>query len=372
MRLVLLSAALQNMNVLTWAYSPSCALNGLPCAPPNWEPSWNLTRSTVIQPRGDYYFIPGHPWGLISLDWSVANHIWYKGDVSNTTCEATSIAGCRLLKAAGLAHRCFIYHNMELALQWLESQRRVMYDSAYSGFFLHRGGDPTAPIYNEPITFGDQYFWDYRNVSAAEYFVSATLSVIEDPAVDGTFSDDVDGVPGEHPAAPAATGLGEQALADLRFATAEASSALIAATTAAGKYNWQAFGTGDGVQGGFGSSTCASWMRTHCDVSYQGRPMLMAMDNDPTNDRQFVAAFLIARPPHAYLGWGWESDDKDWNDLFYLQVGEPLGLCAEGPSGVFSRPYTLGTAGMNCNNYTATLPFSPLWNGKLFKDRSVK
>ncbi len=85
--------------------------------------------------------------------------------------------------------------------------------------------------------------------------------------------------------------------------------------------------------------------------------MLMAMDNDPTNDRQFVAAFLIARPPHAYLGWGWESDDRDWNDLFYLQVGEPLGLCAEGPSGVFSRPYTLGTAGMNCNNYTATLPF---------------
>jgi hypothetical protein len=50
--------------------SPTCALNGLPCAPPQWEPSWNLTQSTVIQPSGDYFFSPSHPWGLISLDWA--------------------------------------------------------------------------------------------------------------------------------------------------------------------------------------------------------------------------------------------------------------------------------------------------------------
>ena len=89
--------------------SPTCALNGLPCAPPTWEPSWNLTQSTVIQPSGDGFFMPSHPWGLISLDWSVANKIWYLGNTSNTTCEATSVKGCQLLKAAGLAHRCFIY-----------------------------------------------------------------------------------------------------------------------------------------------------------------------------------------------------------------------------------------------------------------------
>jgi hypothetical protein len=86
----------------------------------------------------------------------------------------------------------------------------------------------------------------------------------------------------------------------------------------------------------------------------------MAMDNSPSNDKQFVAAFLVARPPHAYLGWGWESDDRNWNDLFYLQVGEPTALCAEGPNGVFSRAYTLGTASVDCNAWAATLPFSPL------------
>ena len=88
--------------------NPTCSKNGVPCPPPTWTPTWNLTKSTVIQPSGDYYFMPKHPWGLISLDWSVANKVWFLGNVSNTTCEATSITGCRMLKAAGLADRCFI------------------------------------------------------------------------------------------------------------------------------------------------------------------------------------------------------------------------------------------------------------------------
>jgi len=32
-----------------------------------------------------------------------------------------------------------------------------MYDPAQSGLFLHTNGDPTGPIYNEPIEFGDQF-----------------------------------------------------------------------------------------------------------------------------------------------------------------------------------------------------------------------
>lgn len=88
--------------------SPTCALNGVPCPPPTWVPTWNLTESTVIQPSSNGYFMPSHPWGLISLDWSVANSIWYTGNKSNTTCEATSRTGCALLKTAGLANKCFI------------------------------------------------------------------------------------------------------------------------------------------------------------------------------------------------------------------------------------------------------------------------
>jgi hypothetical protein len=92
--------------------SPTCSKNGVPCPPPTWTPTWNLTKSTVIQPSSGTYFMPKHPWGLISLDWSVANQVWFLGNTSNTTCEATSITGCRMLKAAGLADRSFIYHNV--------------------------------------------------------------------------------------------------------------------------------------------------------------------------------------------------------------------------------------------------------------------
>jgi hypothetical protein len=87
--------------------SPTCALDGY-CAPPTWTPTWNLTQSTVIQPSSPSWFMPSHPWGLISLDWSVNRQTWFTGNTSNSTCEATSTENCRRLKAAGLAHRCFI------------------------------------------------------------------------------------------------------------------------------------------------------------------------------------------------------------------------------------------------------------------------
>ena len=65
-------------------------------------------------------------------------------------------------------------------------------------------------------------------------------------------------------------------------------------------------------------------------------------------------------PPYGWIGFGWESDDRNWNDIFLLQAGEPMGLCSEAPPGVFSRPWTLGTASLDCNSWTASLPFAPL------------
>ena len=71
--------------------------------------AWNfLTESTTIQPSGNTYFMPTHPWGLISLDWSVARGIWFANGRNKTNCEEVSTNGCRKLKAAGLAAKCFI------------------------------------------------------------------------------------------------------------------------------------------------------------------------------------------------------------------------------------------------------------------------
>jgi len=50
---------------------------------------------------------------------------------------------------------------MELGLEWLESQRAVMYDERFQDFFLRYTdgqGNKIGKIYNEPISFGDQFF----------------------------------------------------------------------------------------------------------------------------------------------------------------------------------------------------------------------
>jgi len=89
----------------------SCATNGLPCAPPTWAPVWELVDSTICQPSAaDYFEMPVEkPWGLVSLDWSVARNIWNKNGPHAATIEAVSREGCRMLKANHSATKCFIY-----------------------------------------------------------------------------------------------------------------------------------------------------------------------------------------------------------------------------------------------------------------------
>ena len=87
--------------------------------------------------------------------------------------------------------------------------------------------------------------------------------------------------------------------------------------------------------------------------------MLLQQHSAAAGD-QSVASFLIVRPPNGYLGFGWYSNDADWDERFLLQAGTPVGLCAEGPAGVFSRRWTAGTATLDCNTWTAGLPFPSL------------
>lgn len=346
--------------------SPSCALNGLPCPTPSWPPEWNLTRSTIINPESDDFFTPAHPWGLVSLDWTCAHNEWWTGNVSNSTCEATSIEGCRRLKASGLVSRCFIYHNNELALQWFESERALLDNPSQAGLFLQYrntlGGPPNGTVYlemyREKYDFGAMGFWDFTQPAATDAFISTVLASVADSAVDGTYLDDPVGVPQEHPLAQAATNMTDAQLAALQFATQEAGMSLIEELVSAGKYAWAAFGNQDGVEQGPSLESCSEWMRAHCAPALQGAPL--AMQFNKGNANQSVAAFLIVRPPYGWIGGGWESDDSSWDNIFLLQAGAPLGLCEEGPSNVFSRAWTAGTASLNCSAWSATLPFPSL------------
>jgi hypothetical protein len=329
--------------------APSCATGGRPCPPPPWAPEWNLTRSTAVQPWCRDAFTPAHPWGLISLAWDCSE---------DGAEEAATVARCADLKARGIATRCFMYHNQELSLRWLESQRAAMDDGARAGWFLRW---PNGTQYVEPEAsrahggFSAQAFWDFRNNSAGEYFVASVLATLGSPAVDGTYADDVTGVPAEHPDVAGRTNLSAADVRALQAATQAANMALINATVRAGKYVYQAFGAGDGATRGPTRETCAEWMRDRCAPARQAEPLLLQHDAAAAN--QSVAAFLIVRPPNGYLGWGWYSNDGNWDDVFLLQAGTPTGLCAEGPAGVFSRAWSAGTAALDCNGFTADLPF---------------
>jgi hypothetical protein len=101
-------------------------------------------------------------------------------------------------------------------------------------------------------------------------------------------------------------------------------------------------------------------MTTMCNATLQAQPLIMKMTSTPADVNATVAAFLIVRPPHGYLGWSWESDDSKWDPIFLLQAGEPTGLCASSAPGVFERPWTNGVASLDCNTWKGTLPFPSL------------
>ena len=191
---------------------------------------------------------------------------------------------------------------------------------------------------------------------AADYFVSSVVASLDDPAVDGTFTDDVGGLPEEHGDVMKRIDMNPAQLKALQEATTATHNKLVPALVEAGKYNWQAFGGGDGTGQGISRESCKQFMTKFCDPAKQNDPMMMSAG---AADNQSIAAFLITRPPIGFIGWGWESDDRKWNDIFLLQPGEPKGLCKEA-AGVFHREWSNGIASLNCNTYTASLPFPSL------------
>ena len=75
---------------------------------------------------------------------------------------------------------------------------------------------------------------------------------------------------------------------------------------------------------------------------------------------QTIAAFLIVRPPIAFIGFPWPSTDAMWSNQFLLQPGEPTGPCMEQAPGVFSRHWSAGEARLDCSSWVADLPFGSL------------
>jgi hypothetical protein len=357
---------------------PSCATtNGAPpCPLPVWEPTYQLNRSTIAQPGNTEGYLNATEagrWGLLSLDWSIANGIWNTGNRSNATGAATLVEQCRQIKAVNPLTKCFVYRNTELALEWLEPQRAVMYDPQYADYFLqYQPGNPsnTTPgtIYNEdagaPAAGYNQFFWNYSNPDAVSYVLNVSeqgLLGTASPWVDGTFLDDSQAIPQEHGNAPTNIGLSAYQLAILQNGTHAFVQLAISTLAANGHYIWQGFnnnpgGDPDAVAPGPSAATCSSYMATVCEPSWQSVPMTMQWQD--TDKDQILAGFLIGRGPYAYLGYGWNGGPlPSWDPMWDLDVGEPTAPCEQTDAGVFFRPYTNGNATLDCNTWTATLNF---------------
>jgi hypothetical protein len=299
--------------------SPSCMLNNESCPiPRGWVADWSMVNSTAIMAVGARQdspngFDPTHRWGYVTLDWSTGWTRWIgpsaSADPSKTTCEATSSANCVRLKEAGKVKRCGIYHNMELSLQWLESERAVMDDAhvAKGWFLTYPNGtvfDKKQHVQQSTVPMS-QWIIDWRNQDAADYFVSAILNSTFLPGVDATFTDDLPGVPAEHPEVQPATRLSNASLAHLQRATQSAEMALASALAIRGKFCWDCVGGEDGPAGSSYSMNqeappnttagCVAWFNRFCRPEMQGRGMMMGFAPSQPNPNETVAAFLIAR-----------------------------------------------------------------------------
>lgn len=250
-----------------WTVQPSCATqNGVPpCPLPQapWPRTWQLNRSTMAQPGNSPGFLDAAAaarFGLVSLDWSIASNVWHPpGTGFNvSTGAATLVEQCRRIKAVDPSTLCFVYRNSELALEWLEPQRAVMVNASTADYFLqYQPGNPdgAAPgsVYVEvagaPATGARQFLVNWSNPAAFDYFLRESelgpLGVAS-PFVDGTFLDDSQAVPQEHPDAPRRLGLTPLQLASIQSDTHRFVQTTIETLAAAGKYSWQ----GEGVARG--------------------------------------------------------------------------------------------------------------------------
>ena len=362
---------------------PSCAMayGSPPCPLPQapWARTWQLNRSTICQPGNTEDWLDAQAaarFGLLSLDWSIASAHWRApgAPCSATTGAATLVEQCRRIKAVDPSTKCFVYRNAQLALEWLEPQRAAMQDASKAGYFLqYQAGNPAnatpGTVYTEAAggkaAGCAQAFWNYSNPQAFAY----ALAVSElgplgagSPWVDGTYADDSQAIPQEHPLAPAAMGLSPAQLLQAQNATWRFMDAAIGTLAAQGRFVWQAFnnagqGDPDSVLPGPTAASCAAWMATACAPAWQSVPMTLQTDGRNTT----LAAFLVSRGPVAYYGWGWGIPPPGplppWEPLWDLDVGVPLGLCQQHTPGVFSREWSKGTAAIDCNAFTATLDF---------------
>ena len=117
---------------------------------PRWQPTWNMSMSTIIQPcnfsgQMDPNFLG--KWGVASIDWSNAHAVW--ANTAPMNAEELLLAQAKAIKAVNNNTKVWVYRNIVKALPWFSTVREKITDPAYAGWFL-RFSDGPAGNYNSP------------------------------------------------------------------------------------------------------------------------------------------------------------------------------------------------------------------------------
>jgi hypothetical protein len=181
---------------------------------PRWDPVWQLNRSTIAQPCNNSGWLgpelPGGgdigEFGLLSFDWANNRANWRAQQPNR--CEEDLLMQAIAAKRASRAHtgpetKVFVYRGGEMCLNVMTDQRELMGDLPsnpngsfaeypYKGYWVaYTNGTIWA---NRPACYGHcmgQLIWDFRNKSAADYYVNTVVGSsdfgVGNPNVDGMF-----------------------------------------------------------------------------------------------------------------------------------------------------------------------------------------
>jgi hypothetical protein len=245
----------------------------------------------------------------------------------------------------------------------------------------------------EGVTCGDDYFFDFTNSAARDFYTSTALR-LQDKRFDGYFFDDTEGLGTEHPHMIGTTGMTQAEVDAWNSARLPVYATMHSSLAKNGKFEWHMFRDADGEPPGTPgaksvptNTTCAAWMAKKCATSFEKVPLMMTFTNqfwDPQDRhqqqrpgvikpepyifpwrRQQLAAFLLIRGPHAFVGTGWGVGlVHEWDDLYDMDLGVPAasekgGTCRQTKPGVFERSWTKYHVELDCNSWEASFTQQP-------------
>lgn len=121
------------------------------CYVPRFEPTYNMTRSTIVMPCNDSGFFDVSltaRFGVVDYDWSNAKNHYV--NQKPMTCEEDLIAQAAMVKAANPEQKVFIYRNLVKALPWYTNVWTKLADPAFAGWFVEFDKHNSTPFHVPP------------------------------------------------------------------------------------------------------------------------------------------------------------------------------------------------------------------------------